>query len=129
MIMTTTKNLKRVSFLRQAGPKVEEGKVTVYKDGTTLRISEDFVKQMIGKRKTDQIPLIAFVDKKGKKLVLQYDGTGTEKSVLRTWKSSPRAKSVLISIAGLLQVLGISEKDAPGTYDAEIEDDSLVINF
>lgn len=126
------KTLKRVpAFLAQSGPKVEANSVKVYKRGKILRISNDLVKQLAPDydEDSDSISFVPYTSKEDQTLVLELAKENEKGTVLRGWHSSPEAKSVLISLSGILPFIGIEEKKAPGTYKAEVNAGTLTISF
>lgn len=122
--------LKRApSFLKQSGPKVEASSVKVYSNGKILRISNDLIDKLQPGLNVDFLDLVPFIGPKQTLVLKIAEKADFEGTVLRTWQSSPEAKSFLISLAGLLQSLGLTEKDSPGTYKAEVKDGTLIIHF
>jgi|SRR3970040_1426092 len=118
---------KPVSFLNQPGPRIASNSVKVLKHGKIMRLSPDLLTSL--KRKGREWYFKAFVDDKGKELVLEVAGE-EETGVLRAWKSNPgRSESVLISSVGILQSLGIDEKDAEGSYRAEVIGGKIHVRF
>lgn len=119
--------LKQLKVLNQTGPRVEASSVKVYNDGKILRISPDLVRALASASK--DLIFLAFVDRKAKVLVLKLAKAESE-ITYRTWVSSPgKSRSVLLAVSGLLNQLGITEKDAPGVYSALVGKKELRIDF
>lgn len=122
--------LKRApAFLRQSGPKVEANTVRVYRHGKILRISNDLMQELVPDYERQSfLNLVPFVGE-DQTLVLKVAKKDERGALLRTWQSSPESRSVLVSLAGLLTLLELSEATAPGSYRAEVKEDSLMIYF
>lgn len=119
-------------ILRQHGPKVVQGSARVYRDGLTMRLSPDLIQGLSGTKSNRQRKwkFYPYVNVKEKVLKLQSHNDGTATIEIQGWFSRKnKAKSLLVSIRPIMEVMGFSVGDTPGEYKAVVVGRSIEVHF
>jgi hypothetical protein len=117
--------LVQANYVAQTGPKIPADSVRVYASGRVLRITADIIDQIGLDSVLDEIKFSPYIS--NKTVVLKYDPNN--RNALKTWRSSAKSRSLLLSVSGLLPRLGLSLETSYGDYRAWVKGNDIYIDF
>lgn len=132
--MSSRLKLEPVMVLPQRGPKIVADTAKVYTPGHSVRLGMDLLVTAIGTvpMQASKIRWVLHVSRDRKEVHLSYV-SNTDKedhpTVVGSWRSGTKSKSIMVNIRPALRVLGISAYDAIGLYKAEASKDKIVIQM